>query len=254
MNRSESIKELATALATAQGEMRGAIKDTANPFFKSKYASLSSVVDAIREPLSNNGLSFVQVVVPSDAEEICVETFLMHTSGEWLSGGVLALPVIKADAQGYGSAMTYARRYSLSSLVGIAPEDDDGNAAAVARPTARATEPKQEGPKQYPDADFAKNFKTWEILISSGRKSADGLIDMIQTKGLLSEDQKTTLKAITRVRTMADVETAMRAATDVDTLAVIAVEQVAAVADPKERAALMVMHEQLEASLTGVEA
>jgi hypothetical protein len=122
-------------------------------------------------------------------------------------------------------------------------------------PRQVATEPpKQEGPKQYPDADFTKNYKAWEKLISSGRKSGDEMIDMIQTKGLLSEDQKAKLNAIKRVRTMADVEAAMRAATDVDALAVIAVEQVAAVADPEERAALMAIHEQLEASLTGVEA
>jgi hypothetical protein len=252
MNRSESIKELATALATAQGEMRGAVKDTANAFFKSKYADLSSVVDAIRAPLSNNGLSFVQAVVPSDADEICVETFLMHTSGEWLSGGVLALPVIKADAQGYGSAMTYARRYSLSALVGIAPEDDDGNAAAGAKPAARAVEPKQEGPKQYPDADFTKNYKTWEKLISSGRKSGDEMIDMIQTKGILSDDQKAKLKAIKRVRTVEDVIAAMRSAADADALATIVLEQVKDLPETS-RADVMLVAEQLESSLTGVE-
>jgi hypothetical protein len=112
MNKSESIKELACALAKAQGQMGGAHKGKANPFFKSVYADLSSVVTAIREPLSSNGLSFIQATEPSDKDEIRVITMLMHESGEWLSS-TIAIPVSKADAQGYGSAITYAKRYGL---------------------------------------------------------------------------------------------------------------------------------------------
>jgi hypothetical protein len=249
MNRSESIKELAGALAKAQGQMRNAVKDTANTFFKSKYADLASVVEAIREALSTNGIAYTQHVVPTDAEEVCIETFLMHASGEWMSCGVLALPVIKADAQGYGSAMTYARRYGLSAAVGVAPEEDDGNAAANAKPSARQQEAKQEGPKQYPDADYTKNFPAWKKLIESGKKTPTEIISMITTKGTLSADQTAKLMGITRVRTMAEVEAAMRAATNVDVLAVIAVEQVAEVVDPKEREALMKIQEELETAL-----
>jgi hypothetical protein len=134
MNKSESIAALAAALAKAQGAMKGAVKDSANPFFKSKYADLASVVEAIRAAFSANGLSYIQTVEPSDKDEVRVETTLMHSSGEWISCGVLSLPVSKADAQGYGSALTYARRYSLSAAVGVAPEDDDGNAASAAKP------------------------------------------------------------------------------------------------------------------------
>jgi hypothetical protein len=134
MNKSESIKELATALAKAQGSIKGAIKDSSNPFFKSKYADLASVVEAIRSAFAANGLSYIQTVEPSQADEVRVETMILHSSGEWISCGVLALPVSKVDAQGYGSALTYARRYSLSAAVGIAPEDDDGNAATAAKP------------------------------------------------------------------------------------------------------------------------
>ena len=133
MERSESIAALAAALAKAQSTIQGAIKDTANPFFKSKYADLASVKDAIQIPLSSNCLSYVQVV-HNPENGVGVETILMHASGEWLSGGVVFVPVSKADAQGYGSALTYARRYSLSAITGVAPEDDDGNAAAVAKP------------------------------------------------------------------------------------------------------------------------
>ena len=134
MNKSESIAGLAAALAKAQGAMKGAIKDSANPFFKSKYADLASVVEAIRAAFSANGLSYIQTVEPSEKDEVRVETTLLHASGEWISCGVLSLPVSKVDAQGYGSALTYARRYSLSAAVGVAPEDDDGNAASAAKP------------------------------------------------------------------------------------------------------------------------
>jgi hypothetical protein len=128
MNRSEQINELAAALAKAQGDLKGAVKDSANPFFKSKYADLASVWDACRTPLSKNGLSIIQTHVPSP-DEVVVETTLAHSSGQWISSVLSAKPV-KNDPQGIGSCITYLRRYSLSSMVGIAPEDDDGNAAS----------------------------------------------------------------------------------------------------------------------------
>lgn len=137
MSRSEEIKDLASALAKAQGAMRGALKDTDNAFFKSKYADLSSVVEAIRGPFSENGLSYVQTTEPSDRNEVRVETVILHSSGQWISSGILSMPVTKADAQGYGSALTYARRYSLAAAAGVAPEDDDGNAATKAAPKAQ---------------------------------------------------------------------------------------------------------------------
>jgi hypothetical protein len=138
MNKSESITNLATALAMAQMNIKGAIKDSANPFFKSKYADLSSVVEAIRPAFGQCGLSYIQRIEPSDKDEVRVETILLHASGEWLSCGVLNLPVSKADAQGYGSALTYARRYSLAAAAGVAPEDDDGNAATKSAPKSIA--------------------------------------------------------------------------------------------------------------------
>lgn len=139
MNKSESINELAISLAKAQGQMRGAVKDSANPFFKSKYADLQSVTEAIREAFSYNGLSYIQMLDSSKPNEIAVETIIMHSSGQWISNGVLSVPVSKHDAQGYGSAITYARRYSLSAATGVAPEEDDGNGAAKAKPKAPAT-------------------------------------------------------------------------------------------------------------------
>ncbi len=136
MKNSESIKEIAAALVKAQTEIKAAIKDSANPFFKSKYADLASVIEAVRIPLNKAGISFLQPV--SEAEHgVKVETVLIHTSGEWISES-LVMPVSKEDAQGVGSAITYARRYGLQSMCGVPVEDDDGNAAAKS-PPAKST-------------------------------------------------------------------------------------------------------------------
>lgn len=128
MQKSEAINELATALAKAQGAIDDAKKTNINPHFKNRYADLASVRAAIREPLAANGLSISQIA-SSNEQAAIVETVLMHTSGQWIAG-VLALPVTKKDAQGYGSAISYARRYGLMAMLGMASdEDDDGNAA-----------------------------------------------------------------------------------------------------------------------------
>lgn len=127
MNRSEAINELATALAKAQSEIEGALKGANNPAFRSKYADLGAVWDAIREPFSKHGLSVAQF--PRAVENgVEVETMLMHASGQWLSDAFW-IPVSKGDAHGYMSATTYARRGALSAIAGVAPVDDDGNAA-----------------------------------------------------------------------------------------------------------------------------
>jgi hypothetical protein len=135
VNRSESIAMLAAALHKAQGKIKAALKDSTNPHFRSKYADLSSVVDAVKSPLLECGISFLQGV--QDAEGgIAVETMLLHTSGEWISS-TLRIPAVKQDAQGYGSAITYGRRYGLQAMCGVPAEDDDGNAATAS--TGRIT-------------------------------------------------------------------------------------------------------------------
>lgn len=118
-------------LVNAQKEFSAVLKDSTNPHFKSKYASLDSVVDAVREPLNRNNFYLVQVT-KENAKGVTVETRFVHSTGEVFSGGELFLPSVKEDAQGFGSALTYARRYSLLATCGIAPEDDDGNGAANA--------------------------------------------------------------------------------------------------------------------------
>ena len=132
MQKSESIKELAAALNKAQAEMSGAKKGANNPFFKSKYADLNAVVDAVRIPFCENGLSYSQFPIMED-NKVGVETILMHESGEWMSS-ILTLPMTKQDPQAAGSAITYARRYALQAIAGIPAEDDDGNAASQSKP------------------------------------------------------------------------------------------------------------------------
>lgn len=128
MQKSESINELAAALAVAQSQIKPAAKDTDNPFFKSKYADLAAIWEVIREPLSKNGLSVSQFV-ENEGEFVLVTTMLLHKSGQWLSS-TMSLKPMKADPQAAGSAATYGRRYGLSAIVGVVADiDDDGNAA-----------------------------------------------------------------------------------------------------------------------------
>lgn len=129
MQTSEQINELAAALSKAQGKITGALKDSENPFFKSKYADLASCWDAAREQLAANGLAVIQTTSVGDNGAAVVTTMLAHSSGQWVRDTIALMPV-KGDPQGMGSCYTYARRYSLAAIVGIAQVDDDGNAAS----------------------------------------------------------------------------------------------------------------------------
>lgn len=129
MNRSETIGKIAEALAKAQGSMKTAKKVAANPFYKSRYADLATVVEVIREPFSVNGLSYVQLPDTDEQGNVTLETIFMHTSGEWFSS-VLTMKPAKNDPQTIGSLISYMRRYALQAMAGMASEDDDGNAAS----------------------------------------------------------------------------------------------------------------------------
>ena len=147
MTHSELINEIATALAKAQGQIEGAKKDAANPFFKSKYADLASVWDACRSALASNGLAVVQS--PSaDGMRVSVDTLLTHQSGQWM-GGTVSVTAKEDTPQAIGSAITYLRRYALQSFVGVAPEDDDGNAASAKGSNVKAMP--VPAPKGYAD-------------------------------------------------------------------------------------------------------
>lgn len=140
MKHSDSIANLAAALVKAQAELRPVTKDMTNPHFRSKFASLDGIIEAVRPVLAKHGLAFVQgtTTPESDVESkvtaFTVETTLIHTSGEWLTASVL-IPLAKADPQGAGSALTYGRRYGLSAALGVATDEDDDANASTPRTT-----------------------------------------------------------------------------------------------------------------------
>lgn len=144
-----SIANLAAALVKAQAEIAGATKNATNPAFRSKYADLAAVMEAIKPALAKHGLGFVQEITERD-EGVYVETVIVHQSGEVYRCGKLPMPAPKRDPHGYGSAISYAKRYSLMAAFGVPAEDDDGNAAAAARP--EKPEPKAADPLESPEA------------------------------------------------------------------------------------------------------
>ena len=121
--------KIASAFVKAQLGFGKALKSSTNPHFKSRYADLSACVEAVIDSLNANGIGLLQRTYESQ-DGVMVETVFIHESGEVIEGGLLHVPASKHDAQGYGSALTYARRYSLLAATGLAPEDDDGNAAS----------------------------------------------------------------------------------------------------------------------------
>ena len=165
------MKQIATALVKAQKEFGPALKTSTNPHLKNKYANLASVVEAVIDALNNNGIYLMQMTheTPDGA---MAETVFLHESGEMLSAGKLFFPASKHDAQGYASSLSYVRRYSLMAACGIAPEDDDGNAAVktpprggvISAPQQAKPEPKPEPKPQEPVkgmaevVDFAMNM------------------------------------------------------------------------------------------------
>lgn len=165
METSESINEISAALAKAQGQIENAIKDSSNPFFKSKYADLTSVWAACRKQLSENGLSVIQSPEES-SHGISVVTMLCHSSGQWIrSKYSMPCDSSKLTPQVIGSAITYARRYALSAMVGIAPHDDDDGNEASKKPTNNVEKLK---PFLTPD-----NKSEWERAVNSFKKNGN---------------------------------------------------------------------------------
>tara|TARA_R110000868_G_scaffold62962_3_gene189937 strand:- start:441 stop:1106 length:666 start_codon:yes stop_codon:yes gene_type:complete len=156
--KSEQINELAAALAKAQSEMLPAFKDSANPFFKSKYADLASVWDACRGPLTKHGLSVVQVMDRQDGQLI-LKTSLIHSSGQWIDSIAPVVPV-KNDPQGVGSALTYMRRYSLAAIVGVYQDDDDGNAASGNRHQQTQMKVVDQVKEAFPSAELVSDAQS----------------------------------------------------------------------------------------------
>lgn len=160
MNKSEDTKELATALAKAQGEISDAAKDATNPFFNSTYATLAAVLQVIRPVLSKNGLAIVQT--PWTNKEganinFHLNTTILHSSGQWISGD-LELLIGKKDMQGIGSAISYARRYMASAMAGLTQEDDDAESAKTGQ-KGKGNQSQQQN-QETPAHEFDKNENT----------------------------------------------------------------------------------------------
>lgn len=171
MNKSESLVKIAPALVKAQEAIKAAIKDATNPHFRSKYADLGAVVEAVKPALVANGLTFLQGV--EDAEGgVKIETMLLHTSGEWISS-TMRIPASKQDAQGYGSAITYGRRYGLQSMCGVPAEDDDGNAAAKGSANERTQNANTA--KGLPAAPITPTSGAGETLSAEQRKRVESM-------------------------------------------------------------------------------
>jgi hypothetical protein len=165
------MKELCSALVKAQSEIGAAIKDSTNPHYNKKYADLSSVVSAIKPIAAKHGLGFFQRFGSAE-NGVAVETIIVHESGERLETGLLFVPASKQDAQGYGSAITYARRYSLQTAFGVPADDDDGHAAAASAPKAGVISPVKESAKNL-DADPVKVAKVVSFLVDLWQEEVD---------------------------------------------------------------------------------
>ena len=181
MNKSESIKNLAIAMNKAQAAMSGAKKSASNPFFKSKYSNLEEVIRAIKEPFADNGLSYMQFTMTEGDFAGC-DTIVMHESGEWISGPTM-IKCSKLDAQGQGSAITYAKRYALQGIAGIPSEDDDGNAASQA-PKKPAMTPKQAIEKLFSAKSQEDLVAVWNSFTIDIKQNADviELKDQLKTE------------------------------------------------------------------------
>ena len=175
MRNSEQINELAVALNKAQADFMVAKKDAKNPFFKSKYATLNAVYEAVAEALLKNGLSVIQPIV-GDA----VETTLIHTSGQFITSSCPIVCAKQNDPQAMGSAITYARRYSLASLLGVMTDEDDDGEKAMARPAPKQSvkeAPKAEK-KQEKEPETPKCLLTLSKFREKLEKIKDGSIDI----------------------------------------------------------------------------
>lgn len=181
MNKSEKLDKFAPALAKAQSEMGGAVKDSNNPFFKSQYADLTSVWKACKTALHSNGFSVIQAPVTNDTR-IGVSTMLLHESGQFVEGEYTLAVKKQNDPQADGSSLTYCRRYALAAFVGICPVDDDGEKAMVRNKPV--SDPFLSSMKMY-----ATNHKKeyWEVMNDWGMKEAKKITNPESQEHILSD-------------------------------------------------------------------
>ena len=177
--------KICAAFVKAQSQFGAALKTSTNPHFRSRYADLSACVEAVIDALNNNGIGLMQQTHECEAG-VMVETIFIHESGEILSSGKLHVPSTKHDAQGYGSALTYARRYSLMAACGIAPEDDDGNAATKSAPPKAALLASKSVPQDTfdklpaADQDQIRSFAV-EVIAMAAKDDIAGCVEYVKS-------------------------------------------------------------------------
>lgn len=191
MDKSESIVEISKAMAEFQKEVKQPFKDADNPFFKSKYVPLESVVEAITDIAPKHGISFMQWPRNDESGQVGVSTLVTHTSGEFIEFDPVFMKAEKQTPQGYGAAITYIKRYSLSAIFGITSDkDDDGNSASNNTPP-----PKKQVAKATIEAKYEKGngsadgFDDWYAKqIAAGKTHND--LDTLLTKALMKKGDK----------------------------------------------------------------
>jgi hypothetical protein len=256
----EHLAELYAALAKVQEEMQNPAFDGMNPHFKSRYASLASVRNAVIPVFAKHGIAVIQDL-RQDAGGVSCLTILLHSSGGRLDVGPLTLPASKADAQGFGSACTYARRYTLQAVAGVVgDEDDDGNAAPK-RPEPQK-KPERPALPPYPDGNMAANLPEWRRHSLAGKNPAD-IISMIATKYALTDEQKRQIMALKPDTETGEIGDPMKVtfaqlagrfakAKDIDMLDADA-DLIQHVEDAAQRGELKDMHKKRRAELEGGE-
>lgn len=183
MRTSEQIDKISPAFLTAQKAIKFAVKDAQNPHLKNRYADLPSVIDAVKQALNESGIAIIQTAGDLVDGKMVLSTVLMHESGQWFRSDT-TMPLTKQDAQGYGSAVTYARRYALSAMTGLYQDDDDGNAAS------NVGQPRQNLNQE------AFNAVAMELLgLVKGHPKEQGFIDWINSKPTI-DDMKKQIKQI----------------------------------------------------------
>jgi hypothetical protein len=160
------MKAIASALVKAQREFGPALKSSTNPHFRSKYADLAACIEAVIGSLNNQGIYLMQLTEEHEGG-VKVSTVFIHESGEQMSGGSLFMPATKQDAQGFGSALSYARRYSLMAACGIAPEDDDGNQATKSAPVAQPIKAVPKAQETSPPKKMEGRDSQWQLKVTS---------------------------------------------------------------------------------------
>lgn len=190
MNKSESIVNIAIAMKNFQNEVEQPAKSADNPYFKSKYVPLPAVMASIKKSAAKHGLSYTQAPV-SNEKGVGVQTMIMHESGEFIEFPVFYLPLDKQTPQAGGSAITYAKRYSLSAAFGIDSEfDDDGNEASKPAPVPAQKE------DMTPEIFEATKQSMIAAQTNKALRSPKATFDAAMAKMNITEEQQTELKKL----------------------------------------------------------